>query len=53
MMDYSKGNEIMNIDMLTSVSGTIGGGFFGGLLLGYALKKVVKLIAVIVGLFIA
>jgi uncharacterized membrane protein (Fun14 family) len=43
----------MNIDMLTSVSGTIGGGFFGGLLLGYALKKVVKLIAVIVGLFIA
>jgi hypothetical protein len=29
MMDYSKGNEIMNIDMLTSVSGTIGGGFFG------------------------
>jgi uncharacterized membrane protein (Fun14 family) len=53
MMDYSKGNEIMNIDMLTSVSGTIGGGFFGWLLLGYALKKVVKLIAVIVGLFIA
>jgi uncharacterized membrane protein (Fun14 family) len=26
---------------------------FGGLLLGYALKKVVKVIAVIVGLFIA
>jgi uncharacterized membrane protein (Fun14 family) len=46
-------DEIMNMDMLTSVSGTIGGGFFGGLLLGYALKKVVKLIAVIVGLFIA
>jgi uncharacterized membrane protein (Fun14 family) len=41
------------MDILTSVSGTIGGGFFGGLLLGYALKKVVKLIAVIVGLFIA
>jgi uncharacterized membrane protein (Fun14 family) len=43
----------MNTDMLTSVSGTIGGGFFGGLLLGYAIKKVVKLAAVIVGLFIA
>jgi uncharacterized membrane protein (Fun14 family) len=43
----------MNVDMLTSISGTIGGGFIGGVLLGYALKKVVKLIAVIVGLFIA
>ena len=41
------------MDMLTSVSGTIGGGFFGGVLLGYAIKKVVKLIAVVVGLFIA
>jgi uncharacterized membrane protein (Fun14 family) len=35
------------------ISAGIGGGFFGGLLLGYALKKVVKLKAVIVGLFIA
>jgi uncharacterized membrane protein (Fun14 family) len=43
----------MNMDILTSVSGTIGGGFFGGLLLGYALNKVVKLMAVVVGLFIA
>jgi uncharacterized membrane protein (Fun14 family) len=31
----------------------IGGGFFGGLLLGFALKKVLKLIAVIGVLFIA
>jgi uncharacterized membrane protein (Fun14 family) len=30
-----------------------GWGIFGGLLFGYALKKIVKLIAVIVGLFIA
>lgn len=43
----------MNTDTLTSISATIGGGFFGGLLLGYALKKVVKAIAVIVGLFMA
>ena len=43
----------MNMDILTSVSGTIGGGFFGGLLLGYALKKIVKVIAVVVGAFIA
>jgi uncharacterized membrane protein (Fun14 family) len=32
---------------------TVGGGFFGGLLFGYAIKKVVKLIAVIAGLFVA
>jgi uncharacterized membrane protein (Fun14 family) len=31
----------------------VGGGFFGGLLFGYAIKKVVKLIAVIAGLSIA
>jgi uncharacterized membrane protein (Fun14 family) len=42
----------MNIDSLTSVSGTIGGRFFGGFLIGYALKKVVKLVAVVVGLFL-
>lgn len=33
--------------------GTIGGGFFIGLLAGYAIKKVIKIVAVIVGLFIA
>jgi uncharacterized membrane protein (Fun14 family) len=39
--------------MITSVSASVGGGFFGGLLFGYAIKKVFKLIAVITGLFIA
>ena len=42
----------MSTDILTPISATIGGGFFGGVLLGYALKKVVKLLAIIVGLFI-
>jgi uncharacterized membrane protein (Fun14 family) len=32
---------------------TIGGGFFVGILIGYALKKVIKIVAVIVGLFFA
>ena len=32
---------------------TLGGGFFVGVLIGYALKKVIKLAAVIVGLFLA
>jgi uncharacterized membrane protein (Fun14 family) len=43
----------VSADVLTSVSTTMGGGFSGGLPLGYAIKKVIKLIAVIVGLFIA
>ena len=32
---------------------TLGGGFFVGVLIGYALKKVIKIVAVIVGLFLA
>jgi uncharacterized membrane protein (Fun14 family) len=32
---------------------SLGGGFFVGVLIGYALKKVIKLVAVIVGLFLA
>ena len=36
-----------------SVGVTIGGGFFAGILIGYALKKVVKVVAVVVGLFFA
>jgi uncharacterized membrane protein (Fun14 family) len=38
---------------LMPVAGTIGGGFFVGLLAGYAIKKIIKIAAVIVGLFIA
>jgi uncharacterized membrane protein (Fun14 family) len=43
----------MSVESINSIAATIGVGFFGGLLLGYALKKAVKLIALIVGLFIA
>jgi uncharacterized membrane protein (Fun14 family) len=43
----------LNSDFIASVSASVGGGFFGGKLLGYALKKVVKLIAIVVGLFLA
>ena len=38
---------------LMQFAGTICGGFFVGLLAGYAIKKVIKIAAVIVGLFIA
>jgi uncharacterized membrane protein (Fun14 family) len=44
---------IMNTDTFTSISASIGGGFFGGLLIGYALKKVIKMLAIVVGLFLA
>lgn len=43
----------MSSDIITSISTIVGGGFFGGLLLGFAIKKVVKVVAVIAGLFIA
>ena len=32
---------MVNADTLTSMSASIGGGFFGGLLIGWALKKVI------------
>jgi uncharacterized membrane protein (Fun14 family) len=43
----------MSFDNISSYITTIGGGFFAGVLIGYALKKVIKIVAVIVGLFLA
>jgi uncharacterized membrane protein (Fun14 family) len=43
----------MSFDNISSYATTIGGGFFAGILIGYALKKVIKIVAVIVGLFLA
>jgi uncharacterized membrane protein (Fun14 family) len=40
------------VNDLMPLAGTIGGGFFVGLVAGYAIKKVVKIIRVIIGLFI-
>ena len=45
--------NIMSFDNIGSYSSTVGGGFFVGILIGYALKKVIKLVAIIVGLFLA
>jgi uncharacterized membrane protein (Fun14 family) len=42
-----------SIESLLPTAATMGGGFFVGVLIGYALKKVIKLVAVIVGLFLA
>jgi uncharacterized membrane protein (Fun14 family) len=41
------------IESFGLASATMGGGFFVGVLIGYALKKVIKLLAIIVGLFLA
>ena len=43
----------MNSESLSSVAATMGCGFFAGVLIGYALKKVAKVAAVVVGLFFA
>lgn len=43
----------MTFDNYISDASTIGGGFFAGILVGWALKKVVKLFAIIAGLFLA
>jgi len=41
------------VESLASTAATIGSGFFVGILIGYAIKKVIKLLAVIAGLFLA
>jgi uncharacterized membrane protein (Fun14 family) len=44
----------MNIvETFGSAAATLGGGFFAGVLIGYALKKVIKMVSVIFGLFLA
>jgi uncharacterized membrane protein (Fun14 family) len=41
------------IESFAPTAATLGGGFFVGILIGYALKKVIKFVAVIFGLFLA
>ena len=43
----------MSFDNIGSYATTMGSGFFVGILIGYALKKVIKILAVIFGLFLA
>jgi uncharacterized membrane protein (Fun14 family) len=44
---------MISVESFGPSAATIGGGFLVGVLIGYALKKVIKLVAVIVGLFLA
>ena len=41
------------VESFGPTAATMGGGFFVGILIGYALKKVIKFLAIIVGLFLA
>jgi uncharacterized membrane protein (Fun14 family) len=41
------------IESFGPTAATMGGGFFVGIVIGYALKKVIKIAAVITGLFLA
>jgi uncharacterized membrane protein (Fun14 family) len=43
----------MNIENIGSFGATIAGGLFAGILIGYALKKVVKIVSIVIGLFFA
>ena len=43
----------MSIENFSSIAATIGAGFFTGILIGYGIKKVVKVAAIVVGLFFA
>jgi uncharacterized membrane protein (Fun14 family) len=43
----------MTIESLGPTVATLGGGFFLGILIRYALKKVIKILAIIVGLFLS
>jgi uncharacterized membrane protein (Fun14 family) len=44
---------MVNIESFGPTAAAMGGGFFIGILIGYALKKVIKIVAVIFGLFLA
>ena len=44
---------MVNIESFGPTAATMGGGFFVGVLIRYAFKKIIKLTAVIVGLFLA
>jgi uncharacterized membrane protein (Fun14 family) len=41
------------LDLDESLAVTVGGGFFSGILIGYSLKKIIKVVAIIAGFFLA
>ena len=41
--------KVMNIDNISSVAGTLGGSFFASFLVGYFIKKVIKILMFVFG----
>jgi uncharacterized membrane protein (Fun14 family) len=41
------------VESFGPAAATMGGGFFVGVLIGYAIKKIIKIVAIIAGLFLA
>ena len=41
------------VESFGATAATLGGEFFVGILIGYVLKKIIKIVAVIFGLFLA
>jgi uncharacterized membrane protein (Fun14 family) len=41
------------VESFGPAAATLGGGFIVGLLIGYAIKKIIKIVAIIAGLFLA
>ena len=45
--------QAKSLNLNENLAVTVGGGFFGGILIGYALKKIIKIVAIIAGFFLA
>jgi uncharacterized membrane protein (Fun14 family) len=45
-------SKVMSGESISHFAATVGGGFFTGVLVGWALKKVFKILAILVGLFL-
>jgi uncharacterized membrane protein (Fun14 family) len=44
---------MMSFNDVSPIAATVGGGFFVGILVGYASKKIIKMLAIVVGLSLA
>jgi uncharacterized membrane protein (Fun14 family) len=42
-----------SLNLNENLAVTVGGGFLGGILIGYSLKKIIKIVAIIAGFFLA
>ena len=53
LWDISSYQRRKELNLNENLAVTLGGGFFGGILIGCALKKIIKIVAIIAGFFLA